>query len=89
MEKYVLLYEEFNPGAAKAKIAQSMGKIKERMGKRKESIKKSADKGDNIGVDINKTKLQIDDLDMQKQKLKSQIVNLRTSKMKEAQAKKA
>jgi len=82
-----MLYEEFDPGAAKSKIADKMAKIKDRMGKRKEAIAKAAERKDAISVDINKSKMDNDNLDMAKQKNKMKIVDLRAKKIKERQAK--
>jgi hypothetical protein len=83
----VQLFEEFDPGKAKAKIKESAKKVQDRMKGRKEAIAKATKAEDATRVDINKTKLDIDGLDLQKLKLKSNIVDMKAKKQKEKQAK--
>lgn len=77
MERHVKLYEEFDAAEAKAKLVEMSKRIKNRIKKRKESIKKSSEKDDALGTEINSTKLEIDQLDFQKVKLKNEVVDLR------------
>jgi len=85
--KYVKLYEEFNAGEEKAKIAERMKKLKDKMSRRKDAIKKAQKANNPLSAELHKTRLEIDNLDMQKQKQKNNIVNIRSAQEKEKLAK--
>ena len=86
--KYVLLFEEFDPGEAKSKISDRSKAIQARMVLRKDAIKKASKAKDKIRVEMNKTNLEINQLDLKKLELKGNIVDLKVQKQKEKEANK-
>lgn len=80
MKEYVKLYEEFNPGEQKKKISERVKNIKDRMSRRQDSLKRAKEKGHELSAEILSKRIDSDNLSLEQQKLKAEIVNLRSQK---------
>lgn len=87
LQKFVYLYEEFNPAKSKEKISKRVDAIKKRMNSNKEKMAKAAKSKDTIRQEIIKTRMEIENFNMKRAELQNRIVDLRVKRKKERIAK--
>lgn len=80
MEEYVKLYEDFNPGEQKKKIADRIKNIKDRISRRGDSLDNAEEKGHELSAEILRKRIEIDNHSLEQQALKSEIVDLKNQK---------
>ena len=80
MEEYVKLYEDFNPREQKKEIAERVKSIKDRINRREDSLKRAKEKGHELSAEILNKRIAVDNYSLEQQKLKSEIIDLRSQK---------
>lgn len=86
-EKYVQLFEEFNPNKAKEKLQKQVDAVKKRIKANQDNFAKTAKSKDSFRQEILKNKVEIENLNLKKIELQNKIIDLRVKRKKEIIAK--
>ena len=86
-EKYVQLFEEFNPKKAKEKLQRQVDAVKKRIKSNQDNFAKAAKSKNSFRQQILQNKVEVENLNLKKIELQNKIIDLRVKRKKELIAK--